>query len=917
MARTVNRQPLQVSTSSGTYSKDEFFNQVNWKGMNVDKNFLVADGESFESCNNVYVNEQGILRSRPALKIDNSFDEGVVKCWRISGEVFYLVKNKNADTYAIKYKDAQTSYKFNLDIKPVLIENRLFVFSNDLVSCMNLPDMSEVGIEDVIYRPVRYVHSAASDEDSSESSNILTDSMRNIYLYEEGFSDSLLYGKRVKVKLYGEEYEFVFDELSKFLFYEKRLNLPEQGEYMYRVFSKDGYDSIAIFFTETANCYYSVNGTNWDLKVTFEGYNETREYLDFNFTLDGSELYLIVKYPNKPYPYYPYLLSVSKIADESGNLFYRYGNFTSIYDAFSIGNSVPSKSTYCISFTSYNKFIMYYCPYDDEYKGTIRLYDNGWKPDERFDGYGILATDVEKILELDNYPSSGETSIMLFIPGAYQSDIYYATYSYSGNLSSWDSLYFINVELEKFDFKRIDNKIRIIAQNIPFHTDSNNEYDYALAFIELDKFTSTKYVYRFNKPVPIAMSTDGKYVQYGNTIVNFNGNNSVIVNGTPLGFGTYYHFLSNDNQICITQLNSPVELNEVTTFNDSKLISFSNNLVSKNTVNTVLSDLYLSIDNNLYISEARYDEDGNFLLYVPDYNLQTFTSDITALHPISKSEVAVFLNNEIWVCTKDESVYRYNKTKIPLGVPYGTDILGSYEADATIFMTKRGLAFLKYQDYVASTEQNLSFVSDPIYAAIENKASRLKNATLYKYWVVLYGVNPSTNFTEAYVYDLRNGSWWPMESKLSLTKLLEINNKLYAFNGNFYEFSVSDSNYDDDTLIQSQRPIDWHLTSQKLHFGAINYSKHIANITLFSVLDSDKAMSFDLTIKCYRKLTNTTEIQTNEFFVDAIRTYVQRLSFPKVNEFQYTLSSDDEQAIRVPLSLSGLTIKYRIGSQVR
>lgn len=907
MARTVNRQPLQVSTSSGTYSKDEFFNQVNWNGMNVDKNFLVADGESFESCNNVYINTQGILRSRPALKIDDSFDEDIVKCWRISGEIFYLVKDKNADTYAVKYQNKLTPYKFDLDVEPVLIENRLFVFANDSVSCMNLPELSEVNIEDAIYTPVRYVHSAASDTDSSESKSILTDSIRNIYLYDEGFSESLLYGKRVKVKLYGEEYEFTFDELSKFLFYEKRLNLPEQGEYRYRVFSRDGYDSIAIFFTETANCYYSVNGTNWDLKVTFEGLNETREYLDFNFTLDGSEVYLVVKYPNRDYPYFPYLLSVSKIADESGNLFYRYSNFTSIYDAFALGNNTELESSYKISFTSYNKFILYSRPWD-EFTGTIRRYDNGWKTDETFDETGLGTFAVENIQEFVNYPSIGETSLVLFLSSDTDSRIYYATFMHGGTLPSWSYVQFSGLTLKNFDFKRTDLKIRIITQN---------SYSLTLGLIEFNKFQSTVLKYDLNKPVSVALSKDGKYIAYGSTISNFSGGGAATVNGSQLGFGAYYHFLSDDNQICISQLSSPVELKEVTTFNDSKLISFSNNLVSKNTVNTVLSDLYLSVDNNLYISEARYDEDGNFLLYIPDYNLQTFTSEITALHPISKSEVAVFLNNEIWVCTKDESVYRYNKTKIPFGVPYGTDVIGSYEADATIFMTKRGLAFLKYQDYVASTEQNLSFVSDPIYAAIENKILRLKNATLYKYWVVLYGVNPSTDFTEAYVYDLRNGSWWPMESKLSLTKLLEIDNKLYAFNGNFYEFSIGDSNYDDDVSIQSQRPIDWHLTSQKLHFGAINYSKHIANITLFSVLDSDKPMSFDLTIKCYRKLTNTTEIQTNEFFVDAIRTYVQRLSFPKVNEFQYTLSSDDEQAIRVPLSLSGLTIKYRIGSQVR
>jgi hypothetical protein len=84
-----------------------------------------------------------------------------------------------------------------------------------------------------------------------------------------------------------------------------------------------------------------------------------------------------------------------------------------------------------------------------------------------------------------------------------------------------------------------------------------------------------------------------------------------------------------------------------------------------------------------------------------------------------------------------------------------------------------------------------------------------------------------------------------------------------------------------------------------------------------SVLDSNNDMSFKMKVNNYRKKIDTTEVQTNEYKIDAIRTYVQRVSFPKVNEFQYELFADDEQLIRVPLSLSGLTIKYRIGSQVR
>ena len=51
--------------------------------------------------------------------------------------------------------------------------------------------------------------------------------------------------------------------------------------------------------------------------------------------------------------------------------------------------------------------------------------------------------------------------------------------------------------------------------------------------------------------------------------------------------------------------------------------------------------------------------------------------------------------------------------------------------------------------------------------------------------------------------------------------------------------------------------------------------------------------------------------------VNIIRTYVQRLNYSKVNEFEYMLSSNEENAINVPLSLSNITIKYKVGGEIR
>ena len=77
MGRTFNRPPLTVNTPSSSDVKQYFFNHYNWKGVDNNKNFLAVDQETFADSQNVYVNEEGVLRSRPSLKIKTSINGDV------------------------------------------------------------------------------------------------------------------------------------------------------------------------------------------------------------------------------------------------------------------------------------------------------------------------------------------------------------------------------------------------------------------------------------------------------------------------------------------------------------------------------------------------------------------------------------------------------------------------------------------------------------------------------------------------------------------------------------------------------------------------------------------------------------------------------------------------------------------------
>ena len=390
------------------------------------------------------------------------------------------------------------------------------------------------------------------------------------------------------------------------------------------------------------------------------------------------------------------------------------------------------------------------------------------------------------------------------------------------------------------------------------------------------------------------------------------------------GTNVYYYY---DNKILSNNFDGEINLKEYVGTGYNYLLP------------EYVSDLeatYLSKDKLLYISEARYDEDGNFLWYLPKRRMQEMDYEITNIHPISTTEMAIFMRDAIWYSSYDQSsdVHRYYKSKLQVGLMKGSEVITSIDGKAIIFPSDRGLVALTYQDFVASTEQTLSYLSDNIYTIFKEYVKEPVKLTAYSFWIVCY----KQTSKQFYLYDLRSASWWLFELPYIPTKLYNTqdeiralcDNKICWFNksdNDYYDFEETRKMneyglYDDATLY-----IDWFITSQKLYLGAINYVKHIVNMTFNFVLDhitlndEEEKPSFVLIARNYRKKfnfgNNSQEGQTIQYTVDLVRTYVQRMSYPKVDAFQYTIKSDPESYRPVPLSLASLTVKYKIGGGVR
>ena len=346
---------------------------------------------------------------------------------------------------------------------------------------------------------------------------------------------------------------------------------------------------------------------------------------------------------------------------------------------------------------------------------------------------------------------------------------------------------------------------------------------------------------------------------------------------------------------------------------------------------TELSQFFVSKGKNLYIN-AQGSNVGvdDFQWYFPERNIQEFDYEITNLHPISTNEIAVFLQDSIYyvkpVTTTINGIeiiaYSYYKSRIPLGCEEGSDVITSYDNKYTMFVTKRGFVAMSYQDFIASDEQALTFLSDTIYDVFNKWNQGAIKLFQHNFWIILY----KTNIGKAFIFDMRGNSWWPIEYNSNVKKFIEIDRRPLLLSGLYlYKLDKSNDNYFDGNSLKDGR-IEWFLSSQKLHLNAINYYKHIVNLTFFGYNYGDKDVNvrFNLRVVNYRKQTDTNETKSFsavDYKIQLTRTFVTRINYYKVNQVQYILESsrdeDAEDKIPVPLSLTAISLKYLVTGQVR
>jgi hypothetical protein len=342
------------------------------------------------------------------------------------------------------------------------------------------------------------------------------------------------------------------------------------------------------------------------------------------------------------------------------------------------------------------------------------------------------------------------------------------------------------------------------------------------------------------------------------------------------------------------------------------------------------SELYLVFDNTLMITKNT--KDGEKILFnLPKINNQSFANNIEALINISTTELAIFFENGITICTQvsdDLTGYRYDyaKTRLTLGTSFGSSVINTADGASTLYATPRGLAIMNYQAYMATTDQTLQFVSDKIYAIWNKFYLSSENITLVQHGDYVFVYNTSNQYL---MLDLRNYSWWKFEIPFNIKKLLTdqidlklISDKLYKFKRiNNDTDKIEDDYVDNQYYDVDNEPIRWMFMSQRIHFNLPNHYKNMKQLVFHMIQSTGHISTFNAQVKLYRNTVNYKDMEVIpfdfNFAVDEFRTFVKRFNYWKINLLQYGVANDDKAAVPARLVCNGIDIKYEIGDEVR
>lgn len=356
------------------------------------------------------------------------------------------------------------------------------------------------------------------------------------------------------------------------------------------------------------------------------------------------------------------------------------------------------------------------------------------------------------------------------------------------------------------------------------------------------------------------------------------------------------------------------------------------------------NNLYMAVGKTLQITENTKVNDS-IRFYLSNKNNQSFIENITALQNISTTEVAIFFKNAIKICAiiEDTNIdvgyrYDYYNTKLSTGVRLGDDVINTLEGTYTIFPTRRGLAAMNYQAFMATTDQSIEYLTDNVIDMWTKFYDDSQTIKILQWRNRLLFTNQTGSIL---IFDLVTKAWWRWTVPVNIRSMLTDQLTLQLLNmpiaelqdagtGRIMTFKeITDDtketlhyyDFSETQRLSNKNRINWFMMSQPLHMSTPQYYKNLKQLVFQFSESNDPDLivekSINAQIKLYRKTITLREPEVVNFKIENLRTFVKRFNYWKINEVQWALGNDADSSTPHKFELNGISIKYELGEEVR
>lgn len=1013
MPKTVNRRVQGVNTVNYSDLDYQYQNMSTPSGIDESKNFVAVDQNSLAEADNVYINDDGVLSSRPAIKSITipyiSSDTRIVDLINVNGIIFYHLLKDNKYSVAFEYNESWREHSCSSKLTIAFMSDMFVFFTNANIFAYTTGGQWKTYGE-IFHIPTTVVNSS----DSAEGDNLFVDgSIKKLIVTDKTTVIWQEYdGDAIRVIIDGETYAITFTNGQQ------------------------------VTFTRNINSL-TVNNYKISDNGNILAYNEAWE--PYYYSADGTLFYELPPLPDGHYDDLGNYLSIAYsypiISNNGGTIFVlgKYDKGTSIY-RIDTASRVEWK---CIDSTLHPLNRIEYTPSSGDYaylaiRNTFKFHNHVASSfDTNFNRDGLkregtigcsndddrcvfisLPTDKDKDyitcdIEMYDYDSNSVSTVVdaaryrpAYIHTLHNSGGQIVVHSYcvtvdsiithdmSGTLPldaklSTDS---INNRSALFILYKCDSWTNGAGWNILF--DDNMKPFYTLSIAELDNHPLLRLYYSFGnigaderygsyytnmyrlnnneieirstqeKSASLSCRTKILSIVYGEDVLSSNfsidtdvGTHEYNISCTVLSDTTndiYWHsaglqsskYLLATEDFSVILTDTYIYLKSYETaysllhsnvrplsanWNGKILYSINGRLYSNDWSNAIYIEItdignynllfvnhfkqhvndFIAINNKLYFRTVTEDK----LLYFSKSNEYSFESVITNLVQLSQTTLGVFLKNAVYIITYEGvdsntglPLYTCVKSKLQLGCRDGDDVLLTYDGSTVLLPTLKGLTSLSYEQLMINNEQIYSYLSEQLSNLYEGFIDGNIKLYQYKSYIIVY----SSIKKYCYIYDLTNKSWWKWSCSKTLSRVVYNDESLLLLiDGKMFTLS-EDGQY----LDFGREVINWHFTSQKLHFGAPNNYKHIYALSLESSADVPEDVRYALKCINYRKSKNVNDAEIFEYNINGIRLYVRRCNYYKSNAFQFELSSVYQERPK-QMKLANIAIKYRITESIR